>query len=200
MTAAQADEGDATTARILDAAHEQLLDVGLRRSSVEDIARRAGIARITVYRRFGGRDDLIRAVLLREGRRLLEAVDLAVAGIDDPDEQLVEGFTAILAATRSHPLLHRLLELESDTTVASMTTHGGPVVALGREHLVGHLLRSGRGGLDEGDARVIAEILVRLTLSFVLTPDSVVALDTDHHARAFARRFLLPAVRTAAPA
>lgn len=191
------DDGNPTTVGILDASYEQLLAFGLRRTSVEDIAQRAGVARITVYRRFGGRDELIRAVLLREGRRVFAIVDAAVAGIDDADEQLVEGFVAILSATRSHPLLQRLLETEADATVSSLTTHGAPVMALGREFLAGHLLRAQRNGrLEPFDVRVVAEILVRLTLSFLLTPESIVPLATDDEARQFARRFVIPAVHT----
>ncbi|MBA3283364.1 MAG: TetR/AcrR family transcriptional regulator [Acidimicrobiia bacterium] len=190
-------DNDVTTVRILDASYQQLLAFGLRRTSVEDIAQRAGVARITVYRRFGGRDELIRAVLLREGRRVFAIVDAAVAGIDDADEQLVEGFVAILSATRSHPLLQRLLETEADATITSLTTHGAPVMALGREFLAGHLLRAQRNGrLEPFDVRVVAEILVRLTLSFLLTPESIVPLATDDEARQFARRFVIPAVHT----
>lgn len=186
---------DPTTDRILDAAYQQLLDFGLRRASVEDIARRAGVARITIYRRYPNKDELVRAVLLREGQRVFRQVDAVVAPIDDLDEQLVEGFTAIWDATRSHPLLHRLLETESDLTVPSLTVHGGPVVAFGREYLAGHLERAqAQGRLHHFDPRSVAEVLVRLTLSFLLTPESVIPLGTDDEARRFARHFLLPAM------
>jgi hypothetical protein len=45
----------------------------------------------------------------------------------------------------------------------------------------------------------VAEILVRLTLSFLLTPESAIALHTPDDARAFARRFLVPALTAGAP-
>lgn len=192
--------GDATTARILDATYEQLLTFGLRGARVEDIARRAGVARITVYRRFGGKDELVRAVLVREGQAVFAEVDAVVGAIDRPDEQVVEGFVAILRATRSHPLLQRLLTTEPHATVPSLTTHGAPVVALGREYLAGHLLARPDHAepiLADDDARAVAEVLVRLTLSFLLTPESVVPLATDGDARTFARRFVLPAIHAA---
>lgn len=186
---------DPTTVRILDAALAQVLDHGLRRTSVEDVARHAGLARITIYRRFPGRDDLLRAMLLREGRRLLAQVDQAVDAVDSLEEQVVEGFTAILQATRSHPLLQRLLVTEGDLTITTLTTHGGALVALGREYLAGHLLRAQHEGrLAAFDVRAVAELLVRLTLSFVLTPDSYLSLATPDDARAFARRFVLPMI------
>lgn len=188
---------DATTARILDATYAQLLQVGLRRTSVEAIAQRAGIARITVYRRFGGKDELIRAVLVREGQRVLATLDAAVDPIGDPDDQLVEGFATILAIARDHPLLQRLLTAEADTTLPSLTVHGGPVVALAREYLAGRLLSADHqhGSPVAFDVRAVAEILVRLTLSFLLTPESIVPLTTDDDARRFARDFVLPAIR-----
>jgi AcrR family transcriptional regulator len=194
------DEGtDPTTVRILDAALEELLAYGLRRAAMEDIARRAGVARITIYRRFPTKDDLVRAVLLREGRRVFDQVDAVVAGLGDLEDQITEGFAAILAATRAHPLLQRLLVTEADQTIASLTTHGGPVVAFGREYLVGHLEAARRAGrLAAVDVRAVAEILVRLTLSFLLTPESAIALHTPDDARAFARRFLVPALTAGA--
>lgn len=193
-----------TTARILDATYEQLLTFGLRGATVEEVARRAGVARITVYRRFGGKDDLVRAVLVREGRAVFAEVDTVVGALDHLDEQVVEGFVTILRIARSHPLLQRLLTTEPLATVPSLTTHGAPVVALGREYLAGHLLADpARTGsvLTDADARAVAEVLVRLTLSFLLTPESVVPLASDDDARAFARRFVLPAIHaaTAAP-
>ncbi|MCU1355456.1 MAG: transcriptional regulator, TetR family, partial [Acidimicrobiales bacterium] len=91
--------------RILDAARDEILTFGVRRTNVEDIARRAGVARITIYRRFPGKDELVRAVVLREGRRVFAEVDAVVAGFDDIEDQMVEGFAAILRIIRSHPLL-----------------------------------------------------------------------------------------------
>ena len=73
------------------------------------------------------------------------------------------------------------------------------MVALRREYLSGHLLRAPEGlRLDPSEARAIAEILVRLTLSFLLTPESIVPLATDDEARAFACRFVVPAVHPGA--
>ena len=44
---------DETTARILDAACEEIALVGIKRTSMEDVARRAGVSRVTVYRHAG---------------------------------------------------------------------------------------------------------------------------------------------------
>ena len=53
--------------------------MGLDRITVEDVVRRVGLGRMTVYRRFPRRDDLVRALVMRETQRFLAAVS---AGID----------------------------------------------------------------------------------------------------------------------
>src|SRR5258706_16050143 len=105
---------DGMTDRILDAAYDELLHFGVRRISIEDIAKRVGVARITIYRRFQNKDDLLAAVAMREGQRLFAEVDAAIEPRARTDEQLVEGFTAMLHALRAHPLVTRILTSEPD--------------------------------------------------------------------------------------
>src|SRR5947209_3936998 len=96
LLASKRDENDPLTERILEAGLEQLLTFGVRRLSVEDIARRLGIARVTIYRRFANKKVLVKAVILREGRRIFAEVDAAVIGLPTFDDQIVEGFVAML--------------------------------------------------------------------------------------------------------
>lgn len=44
---------DETASTILDAARAAILDFGVRRITLSDIAARAGVSRMTVYNRFG---------------------------------------------------------------------------------------------------------------------------------------------------
>jgi TetR/AcrR family transcriptional regulator, repressor for uid operon len=50
---------------ILDAAEDCFSLVGVRGTSIEDIAAAAGVSRVTVYRRIGNRDQVVLSVLLR---------------------------------------------------------------------------------------------------------------------------------------
>jgi AcrR family transcriptional regulator len=185
---------DAIAERILDAALEKFGRFGLSRSSVEDVAAQAGVARITVYRRFQGKDALIEAVLLRECHRCLAALDEAVGELPEIEARIVEAFRFALDYARGHPLVGGLLEVEPGTILPFMTVQVGPVLAAVREYVAATLRQAGEAGqLDRtGDAETVAELMIRIAVSFVISPESCVRLGTDSEARAFARRYLVP--------
>jgi AcrR family transcriptional regulator len=85
--------GDARE-RILAAAYELFSRRGIRDVGVDEIVERAGVARMTVYRQFGSKDELVLAFLARredvwtEGWLRTEVESLA----DDPGERLLAIF------------------------------------------------------------------------------------------------------------
>ncbi len=177
---------DATTDRILDAAYEELLHFGLRGITIEEVAKRVGVARITIYRRFASKDDLLAALALREGQRLFARVDAALEAKASIDDQLVEGFAAMLHAVRSHPIVKRVITTEPDVAASLLSTHGPTVIAFGREFVAARFAISA----------AVAEVMVRLSASFVLSPESAIPLRTNAEARAFARTHLVPMLPT----
>jgi len=183
-------DADATTERILDAAYDELLHFGVKGVSVEDIAKRVGVARITIYRRFANKDALLTAVALREGQRLLARVDAAIDKQSSLEEQLVEGFVAAFQSVRNHPIVKRTLSREPELVTALLATPGAPIVALPRDYLATRIAAM-RADID---ARAVAEVVVRLTASFLLLPDSVIKLKTAEDLRTFARTHLVPMV------
>jgi len=192
-------ETDETTERLLEAALRQFEDFGLRRTTMEDVARRMGVSRVTIYRRIPGKDALIEAVVLREIRRFFAQLDEAIAAYDTLDDRLVEGFAFSLGYLRSHALFNRLLATEPDTFLPLLTTRGAPVVAAIRRLLgerLGHEVEEGR--LPPHDVEIAGELLARLVLSFHLAPDTAANLDDLDDAREFARRYVAPGLRGAA--
>jgi AcrR family transcriptional regulator len=176
--------------RILDAALEQFRLVGIRRSSIDDVARRAGAGRVTVFRRFGTKDGLVRALALRECRRLVELIDAAIAPLDALEDRIVEGFVVGLRAARRHPLVTGLLETEPETVLPLFTTEAGEALRFVRA-VVARDLRAASTG---GDPEQAAELLARMGLSFLLTTDTTLPLDDDRRVRELARRHLVPLV------
>lgn len=191
---------DPTTERILDAARDQFGVFGLRRSTVEDVARRAGVGRVTVYRRFDTKNTLVEAVLVRECRRFLRAFDAEVGALPSMEERIVAGFVLALRDARAS-LIGRLIQLEPETALPFLTTRGGPILGVIRDYLAASFGRAPDAtAVDDEEGARVAEIFVRLTVSFLLTPESVVPLDDEGAARDFARRFLAPMVTGPSPA
>ena len=62
---------------ILRAAAEEVAAVGLRRTTLTDVARRAGVSRMTVYREYGDAPTLWRSLLTEEISAVVSAADQA---------------------------------------------------------------------------------------------------------------------------
>lgn len=194
---------DETGERILAGAVRQVEDFGVRRFTVDDLARRVGLSRVTIYRRFPGRQRLIEAALLYEMRRFLAALDAAVAPYGTLEERLVEGFVAALVILREHRLLNRILRTEPELILPLLTVDGAAVLAAGREFIAGFMRREpAAGGPEFGDEQieVLSELLARTVLSFLLTPASAIETETPDQLRRFARRYLAPVLATMATA
>ena len=101
------EEADRTSQRILDAALQEAAAVGLQRITVEDVVRRAGVSRMTAYRRYPRRDDLVAALVRRETQRFLGAVADAIEAVEDPNEGVAEAFIGAVRFAREHPMLKR---------------------------------------------------------------------------------------------
>src|SRR5919199_6007450 len=65
---------------LLDAARECVLAVGVRRTTLSDVARTAGVSRMTLYRRFPDLEALLSALMTREFGRLVEETRVADNG------------------------------------------------------------------------------------------------------------------------
>jgi AcrR family transcriptional regulator len=182
---------DATTERVLEAALEQFQDFGIRRTTVEDVARRAGVSRVTVYRRFASKERLVEAVIVREAQTFFAELEAAVAGLGSVEDRIVEAFAHTLDAAREQRLLNRLLRTEPETVLPHLTLRGSPVLEAGTAFLVKHM-RIARSGVPARETRTVAELVARLVLSFALTPSGAVPLAGRREARRFARRYIAP--------
>lgn len=182
-----------TAERILDAALKQFEMFGINRSTVEDITRRSGLARVTLYRHFPGKSEIIEAVLLRELERFLVDLTSEASGYPEKEDKLVEGFVFTLNTLSRHALLQRLLATEPDTVLPFLTVEGDGVIQTASSFLA-YQLSVELPGDDRTQVELleVAEVTVRIILSFLLTPSQNVALGDDDAARSFARRFLVP--------
>ena len=110
---------DAMETRILDAALES---VAAGASTMDDIAARAGVGRVTLFRRFGSKDALLQRLYAREVERFLARVDTALSEFDDPADRIAEAFVACVREGARHPLLATV----RPGTVLEVLTAGDP--------------------------------------------------------------------------
>ncbi|MEV3920073.1 TetR/AcrR family transcriptional regulator [Actinomadura coerulea] len=174
--------------RILDAALAEFETYGLRRVSVEDVAKRAGVARTTIYRRFTNKEQLVQAVILRECRRFLTAIADATEDLATPEDAVVEGFVVGLRNARTHPLMTRVLQSEPEAFLPQLSMNGGAVMLAARDILADRLRRARPGGAEDHDT--VAEVLLRLAISLLLVPGGGLTLDDENATRTFARNYL----------
>lgn len=169
---------------ILDAARVCVESFGVRRTTLTDVARRAGVSRPTVYRRWPDVTALVADLLTRELRHILIAEEVA-AGSDGAEESVRSGLvrhaTGVARAMLAHPLVGRIIDTEPEL-LATYTFH-----RLGSSHkaaleLVEPAIADGQadGSIRDGDPAVLAH-LVMVTVQNTVTSHRLFAevLDTD---------------------
>ncbi|WP_394846205.1 TetR/AcrR family transcriptional regulator [Pendulispora brunnea] len=185
-------ESDAFAERILDAALLEIAAVGIQRLTLVDVARRAGVGRVTVYRRFADRESLLEALAQRESRRFYIAVSEAAARAATIEERLTEGFVTFVRFARTHPVLQRLTRTEPHALLEYVLGDDAAAFRVGCSFMATQLRSV--NAVEPERLEWVAETLVRIALSFVLPLPSVVRLDDDAAARAYARDCILPLV------
>ncbi len=171
---------------ILDAALELAAASGIRHLTMEDVARKAGVGRMTVYRRFGTRDALIDALAGREARRCLNELDAAAPMGAPLEGVIVDGFNAAMRLIREHPLLARLARVEPESVRNAFTEHDSALLSMCVAFIAARLREAGVADPEER-----AELFARLAVSFVLLPDTALPVDDPD----LPRRLFLPLLR-----
>ena len=187
---------DPSAEAILDAAVVEFERHGLRRVALEDVARRAGVSRTTIYRRFANKDELIAAVVERENVALFAdiAVELKQAG--PQSNYYVEAFTLSILRFRRHRVLNRMMSDEPALVLELARRHYGAAIermadALREVFPAGFADRIGEQAVDE-----LADTILRYAAMALLLPGAR-PLDTADDIRAFATQHFLPSLPTA---
>ena len=169
MAVTATDTRSTTRGRILDATFDAVSDFGVSRTTVEDVAQRAGLSRQTVYRYFPSKDHLVLALVLREEEKFIEGTRAAFASEVDLEGAFARAISFCLDYARQHPLLDRLLAADQETFLPYLTTRGLPVIVRAREALL-DLVSERRSGADSDSLRGILDAAIRATVSYILTP------------------------------
>ncbi len=187
--------GDATTA-ILDAALIEFEQHGFRRVALDDVARRAGVSRTTIYRRFANRDELAAAVVERENVELFDDIANELKNAGPQSNLYVEAFTLSILRFRRHRVLNRMMTDEPALVIELMQRHYGAAVGRMAAALRVIFPDGFADRIGEQAVNDLADTILRYAAMALLLP-SVEALDSAEDIRAFAARHFVPSLPSA---
>jgi AcrR family transcriptional regulator len=158
--------------QVLDAALELFLERGYEGTSMEAVARAAGVTKPVVYACFAGKEELFRALLRREEERILAEIQAAFgsSNLNDPEGTLIEGFTGFFRAVAASPDVYRLIFLGEGGGNAAVARR----IQAGRQAQIdalsvlarGWLAQRGRSGRSlEAGARLLGNAIAGLAES-----------------------------------
>jgi AcrR family transcriptional regulator len=187
---------DPSTEAILDAAVVEFEQHGLRRVALEDVARRAGVSRTTIYRRFANKDELVAAVIERENVALFADIAAELKQSAPQSNYYVEAFTLSILRFRRHRVLNRMMNDEPALVLEMARTHYGAAIDRMAEALReifphGFADRIGDEAVDD-----LADTILRYAAMALLLPGTQ-PLETADDIRAFATKHFLPSLPTA---
>ena len=95
---------------------------------MEDVAKRSGVGRATLYRRFPTKAALNDAIVLSEVRRFLEGSAQARAQGTTFEDRMVYDTVFTVTFIREHALLKKLLRTEPEAILPSLTIDAGAII------------------------------------------------------------------------
>ncbi|MGA8845599.1 MAG: TetR/AcrR family transcriptional regulator [Nocardioides sp.] len=164
----------------LDAARACLLDVGWRRTTLTEVARRAGVSRMTIYRAWADMPQLLGDLMTREWTGLVETAIAAADPAQPRIQRLVATISATVRALRANELFVRVVELDPELILPYLLARRGRSqdLILGlieTEIIAGQAAREVR----QGDPTVIARGLLLAAHGFVLSAHTMLDDSVD---------------------
>jgi len=182
-----------TRVRLVDAALSCFADSGVSRTTVDDVARRAGMSRATIYRSLGGgKAAVVEAVLETEVARLWATLAVAMGGATDLEDVLVAGISTAAEALRSHRALTRVMEVEPETVTRHLAFGELDRILFAAGTFAGPFLAR---WLEPEQAERAAEWATRILLSYLCSPRPGIDLTQAEDTRRLVRTFVLPGIQ-----
>ena len=153
--------GELTRQKILDSAEREIGQKGFAEASVSTITAEAKVGQGTFYLYFRNKEDVLRELVLRMGRRLRRHLTLAISEAPSRLEAERRGLLAFLEFARANPNLYRVVE-ESQFVDAAVYRRYYEEFA--RSYRAALATAEGAGEIRGGDAEVRAWALMGLSV------------------------------------
>ncbi|RAY14669.1 TetR/AcrR family transcriptional regulator [Actinomadura craniellae] len=135
---------------VLDAARDSILAVGVRRTTLTDVARRAGVSRMSIYRRWPDVRTLFRELMTREWLAVATETMAGADGTRPVRDQLIDGIVVGVRGFREHPLFLKIVDVDPELLLPYMLNRLGA----SQEGLLKFIEAILRNGHADGSVRV----------------------------------------------
>lgn len=164
------DAGESLSERILEAAAGCVLAFGVERVTLAEIARRAGVSRPTVYRRFPDTRSILAALLTARIVRVLDEVESDARG----REALVRRMVAVAGRIRHDEVIMAVLHTAPDLAMVYIAERLGTSQQILIDAVAGEIkLAQEDGSVRAGDARQLATMCLLITQSAIQSAQMV---------------------------
>lgn len=154
---------------VLNAARDAVLAVGVRRTTVSDVARRAGVSRTTVYRRYPDAASLLRALMAREFSELIAEAEAEVGEAVVTLDGLVAAIARTAELLAENDVMIRLLDVDPELLLPYLTERVGRFQGYGRHVLADRIAAAQQqSNVRDGDAATMAATIELALRGFVI--------------------------------
>jgi AcrR family transcriptional regulator len=155
---------------VLDATRSSVLAVGVRRTTLTDVARRAGVSRMTLYRLVPDVTTLILEVMTQEFAALLADAEAAAARKRSARARIVSTTVEVARRLPDEPLFRRIVDVDPELLLPYLTDRVGSTQRLAAGH-VRRMLADGvaDGSVRRADLDVLAMTMVVTVSSYIVS-------------------------------
>ncbi|MFJ5531786.1 TetR/AcrR family transcriptional regulator [Streptomyces sp. NPDC093261] len=155
---------------VLDAVRDCVLAVGVRRTTLTDVARRAGVSRMTLYRRWPDVRSLVGDLMTREWIEAATGAMPERSRVPDARTLIVDGLVEGVDAFRRHPLFRKIIDVDPELLLPYVLDRRGASQDALLELLAGALEEGhADGSVRPGHPRRQARSLLLIAQSFTLS-------------------------------
>jgi AcrR family transcriptional regulator len=165
---------DAPRDAYLDAARDCILDVGWRRTTLTEVAKRAGVSRMTIYRSWSDMGQLLGDLMTREWGSVVASA-AGGQGAAGTVDNIVGTALRVVRALRENELFVRIVELDPELLLPYLLSRRGRSQQAILDLLTAQL-RAGQtiGEVRDTDPAVLARALLLTAHGFVLSLHTMV--------------------------
>lgn len=155
---------------LLDAARQCVLAVGIRRTTLAEIARTAQVSRMTLYRRFPDVRSVLAALMTREFGALLQRARLPSAHAPTARERLVASAEAAVRELAVDPLMRTVLTVDAELILPYIVRRLGATQRFA-ESVIAELVAAGHqdGSIRAGDSAAQTRSILLVVQSFIFS-------------------------------